>query len=472
VRRALPGLAFLLFASGCAVGPAYRRPDAKVPAGFKEPPPEDWKKAEPKDGAPRGEWWSVFGDPALDLLMKEVATSNQSVAQAEAQFRAARAVARGARANLFPELDGSVSAGRGATRGATSTTITIPSLDASWEADLFGRIRRDVEANAAAAQASAADLASVRLAMQAELASDWFQLRGLDAQHQLLTAAADSYDKALTLTTNRHDQGIVSGVDVAQAQTQLETTRAQATDVLAQRQQLEHAIAVLAGKPPAELTIPLSPLSGPPPEVPLALPSELLERRPDIAGAERRVAAANARVGVAVAGFFPRLLLSASGGFTAGKLVGLFSVPNRFWSIGATALETIFDAGKRRAGVEEARANYDAAVAVYRQSVLGALQETEDGLVALRIYGDEAGQLARAVAAAEHALELARTRYEGGITTYLEVITAENAALTNERAAILLLTRRMTATVDLVRALGGGFREADLPSPLLSPSRP
>ncbi|HKC24959.1 MAG TPA: efflux transporter outer membrane subunit [Thermoanaerobaculia bacterium] len=472
-RRKAEGLAVLatLFASACAVGPAYVRPSAPVPPAFKEPPPEGWKAAEPKDEAARGEWWRVFGDPGLDALLSQVSVSNQNVVEAEAQFRAARAVARGARADLFPTLDASASvtrskaSARSGVSSGTGTTWVIPSLDASWEADVFGRIRRNVEANADAAVASAADLEAVRLAMQAELATDWFLLHGLDAQKQLLDTAVGAYETALKMTTNRHEQGVVSGVDVAQAETQLETTRAQATDILVTRQQLEHAIAVLVGKPPSELTIPPSPIGVLPPEIPLELPSELLERRPDVAGAERRVAAANARVGVAVAGFFPRLLLSASGGFSAGQLAGLFSVPNRFWSLGATALETIFDAGKRRAGMEQARASYDAAVAAYRQNVLTSMQDVEDDLAALRILELEARQLAVAVAAAERSLSIARNRYEGGITTYLEVVTAENAALANERAAIQLLSRRMTASVDLVRALGGGFHASDLPSP-------
>jgi NodT family efflux transporter outer membrane factor (OMF) lipoprotein len=481
VKRRPRGLlvaACALLTHACAVGPAYVRPAAPVPAAFKEPPPEGWKAAEPKDGAARGEWWKVFGDPGLDALMPLVSVSNQSVAQAEAQFRAARAVARGARADLFPTLEASASvtrskaSARGGESAGASTTVTIPSLDASWEADVFGRIRRNVEANAEAAVGSAADLEAVRLAMQAELASDWFLLHGLDGQKQLLDTAVSAYETALKMTTNRHEQGVVSGVDVAQAETQLETTRAQGTDLLVTRRQLEHAIAVLVGKPPSELTIPPAPVSVLPPQVPLELPSELLERRPDVAAAERRVAAANARVGVAVAGFFPRLVLSASGGFSAGKLAGLFSVPNRFWSLGAAALETIFDAGKRRAGVEQARASYDAAVAAYRQTVLTSMQDVEDGLVALRILEVEARQLAVAVAAAERSLSIARNRYDGGITTYLEVVTAENAALANERAAIQLLTRRMTASVELVRALGGGFRASDLPSPFGTVSEP
>ena len=471
----------LLVLCGCAVGPNYARPSAPVPPAFKEPPPpgqrpEDWKAAEPGDHAARGKWWEIFGDPDLDALEQQVEEANQDLARAEAAYRAARAVARGARADLFPTVTGSVAVTRahgsgrasaaspasgGTGQSATTTVYQVP-FDLSWEADVFGRIRRNLEANVAGAQASAADLEAVRLSLHAELAADWFQLHGLDAQKQLLDTEVAGDTRALQLTRNRHDQGVVSGVDVAQAETQLETTRVQATDVQIARAQLEHAIAILVGQPPAGLSIPPAPIGHPPPAIPLELPSELLERRPDVAAAERRVAAANAQVGVATAAFFPRFLLSASAGFQSGTLAGLFSLPNRFWSIGPSIVETLFTGGKRRAAVEQARASYDAAVAEYRQGVLGAFQEVEDGLAATRILAEEADQEAVAVAAAERLLALARNRYQGGITTYLEVVTAQNAALANERAAVDLLTRRMTASVGLVKALGGGWDASTL----------
>lgn len=461
-KRPLLLLAALL-SGACAVGPDYRRPEAPAPAAWRERPPEGWKAAEPSDRGTRGKWWTLFGDPGLDALEERLAVSNQTLAQAEAQLRAARAAARGARADLFPTVSASGSVTRAAgssktTPGSVATTTTWDVAgSASWEADLFGRIRRNVEASSALAGAAAADLESVRLALQAQLAADWYLLRGTDQQIQLLNAAVDSYGTALSLTKSRHDQGVVSGVDVAQAETQLETTRVSATDLLLQRAQLEHAIAVLVGKPPAEVALPVAPIGVAPPEVPLAVPSALLERRPDIAGAERRVAAANAQVGVATAGFFPRLVLAATAGWQGAGWAHLFTVPNRFWSLGPALLETLFDAGKRKSTLEQARAAYDGTVASYRGTVLLSFQEVEDDLAAVRILGEESKQQEAAVAAAERLLALAESRYKGGITTYLEVAIAQTAALGNERAAVQLLTRRLVAAVDLVRDLGGGW---------------
>lgn len=466
----------LVFLAGCAVGPNYHRPSAPVPPAYKEegPPPEatsgEWKPAEPREGLPRGRWWEVFGDPALNALEEQVSISNQNVAQAEAQYRAARAAARGARADFFPAVAASGSATRShsasgsSAPGAGSTADSFQvSGDFTWEIDVWGRIRRSVEAGVAAAQASGADLENARLSFQAELASDYFDLRGVDAQKQLLDTTAAGYERALKLTSDRFQQGVVSAVDVAQAQTQLSTTRAQAIDLALTRAQLEHAIAVLVGKPPAELSIPDAPLTEAPPSIPVVVPSELLERRPDIASAERQVAAANARIGVAVAAFFPTLGLSGSGGYAGSAISKLFTLPNRFWSLGASLVGTIFEGGKRRAAKEQAEAQYDAAVAGYRQAVLSALQEVEDDLAALRILSEEAVQQADAVTAAERALSLAQTRYQGGITSYLEVITAQSAALADERTNVLLRQRRMTAAVDLVKALGGGWSASELP---------
>ena len=466
-------LAAALLPAACAVGPNYARPSAPVPPAFREEPPpgqraEDWKPAEPRDALARGKWWELFGDPELNALEERVDAANQDLARADAVFRAARAVARGARADLFPTVTGSASVTRSRRPGVnggkpvTSTQYDVP-FDLSWEADVFGRIRRNVEASVAAAQASAADRESVRLSLHAELATDWLELHGLDAQKQLLDDVVAGYATALQLTRNRHDQGVVSGVDVAQAETQLETTRVEATDLDVARSRLEHAIAILVGLPPAEVSIPPAPLRMAPPPIPLLLPSELIERRPDVAAAERRVASANAQVGVATAAFFPRLFLAATAGWQSNALSGLFSLPNRIWSIGPSVVETLFSGGKRRAGVEQARASYDVAVAEYRQNVLAAFQEVEDDLAAARILDQEAQQEAVAVAASERLLSLARTRYQGGITTYLEVVVAESSALTNQRAAVDLLTRRMTASVDLVKALGGGWEASALP---------
>lgn len=494
-RPAAVGLAALAILgaalAGCMVGPNYQRPPAAAPGAFKEEPPPSWKSATPRDEAPRGKWWEVFGDAQLDALEEQVAVSNQSLAQAEAQFRAARAAAAVARGGLFPTVTAAPSVVRSntastrggtsvapsptgaagatgtpaaaTTTGASATLYQLP-IDVSYEVDVWGRVRRLIESNVATAQASAGDLETLRLSLQAELAVDYFELHGLDAQQQLLTTTAGAYQKALDLTTNRYNQGIASGVDVAQAQTQLETTRAQAIDLGVQRTQLEHAIAVLIGKAPADLTIPTALVGVQPPVVPLAVPSELLERRPDIAANERRMAAANAQVGVQVAAYYPTISLSASGGFENTSLADLFKWPSRFWSLGASAVETLFNGGARRAATEQAKATYDAAVAGYRQSVLAAFQDVEDNLAALRVLDAEAAQQAVAVTAAERSLALSNYRYQGGITTYLEVITAQAAALANERSQVDILTRRMTAAVNLVKALGGGWRESDLPS--------
>jgi NodT family efflux transporter outer membrane factor (OMF) lipoprotein len=460
--------------TGCAVGPNYKRPTAPLPETWKEEQaasPEmqgQWKASEPKDEAHRGKWWEVFNDPALNALEEQVSISNLNVAQSEAQLRGARAAIRVARADFFPTVGASAgvtrSEGARAVSGATTgpgTTYGI-SGDASWEVDVFGRIRRNVEANVASAQATAADLESVRLAFQAELATDYFQLRGLDAEKRLLDSNAEANEKALQLTVNRHNQGVVSGVDVAQAETQLYTTRAASTELGIARAQLEHAIAILIGRPPSGFSIDVAPLEAEPPPVPLSLPSELLERRPEIAAFERRVAVANAQVGVATAAFFPQLLLAASGGYGSSTLSQLFNLPNRFWSIGPSLVATLFQGGRRRALKEEAVAGYDFSVAAYRLAVLTAFQQVEDDLAALRILSDETVQQTDATSAAKRALSLARNRYEGGITTYLEVVTAQAVALNNERVSIELLTRRMTTSVDLIKALGGGWRVEDL----------
>ncbi len=480
-RSRLFSVFFALLSAACAVGPNYKRPSAPVPAAYKEErPPADaageiqWKPAEPRDDAGRGKWWELFEDPELNALEEQVDVSNQNIAQAEAQFRGARAAVRGARADFFPTVTASASVTRSkastnrstsfsaASSGRTITDYQLP-LDLSYEVDVWGRVRRDVESSVAGAQASAADLETVRLTMHAELALDYFELRGIDTQKQLLDSSVAAYEKALQMTMNRFNQGVVSGVDVAQAQTLLETTRAQATDLDVSRAQLEHAIAALIGKPPADFTFRPAPGLPAPPVIPVSLPSELLERRPDIAVAERRAAAANAQIGVATSAFFPRLLLAATGGYESSKLADWFSLPSRFWSIGPSLVATIFDGGKRRAGVEQAQASYDAAVAVYRLDVLTSFQQVEDNLAALRILAEEAAQQAAAVAAAERSLTIARNRYLAGTTTYLEVVTAQTVALANERTAVEIQIRRMTAAVNLIKALGGGWRASDLP---------
>ncbi len=465
-----------LLATGCVVGPSYKKPPVEVPATFKEQPSPaaaaaagTFRPAQPKDATVRGKWWEVFGDPQLSALEEQVSVSNQSLAQAEAQYRGARALVREARAGLLP----TVTVGAGATRsrtppsalapnGATGTSFQVP-IDLSWEIDLWGKVRRTIEENVANAQASAADVENLRLSLQAELALDYFQLHGLDEQANLLNRSVADYQLALKVTANRHDQGVVSGVDVAEAETQLEQTRAQEIDLGVLRTQLEHAIAVLIGKAPVDLTIPAAPIAVPPPAIPAVLPGDLLERRPDIAGAERRMAAANAQIGVVTAAYYPSLSLSGSAGFQSSTLGKIFSLPNRFWSIGPSLLETVFDGGLRRAMTEQARAAYDANVAAYRETVLTAFQGVEDNLAAIRILAAESTQQAAATAAAERSLALARNRYNGGITTQLEVVTAENIALANERTAVDLKTRQMTASVNLVKELGGNWSTTELP---------
>jgi NodT family efflux transporter outer membrane factor (OMF) lipoprotein len=459
--------------TACTVGPQYQRPTVQVPSAYKELPPSSvkessaWKVAQPKDEEPRGPWWEVFGEPRLNALAAQVDVSNQNIASAEAQFRNARAAIRVARADLFPTITGSAtltrshlsanapSGGQGSSR--TQADYQLP-LDLSYELDVWGRIRRNIESSIANAQATAADLETVRLSMQAELAVDYFSLQGLDGQKQLLDLTAVAFEKALELTLARYNQGVASQIDVAQARTQLETTRAQAIDVGVQRAQFEHAIAILIGKPPAELSIPAAPIGIQLPAIPAALPSELLERRPDIAAAERRVAVANAQIGIAQAAFFPTITLNASVGVASSSLANLFTWPSLLWAVGSSLTQTLFDAGQRKGLTDEARAAYDSSVATYRQTVLTAFQGVEDNLAALRILEGEAKQQDNAVKAAETSLRLAIEQYKGGIATYLQVITAQSAALTDEITAVNILTRRMTAAVQLIQALGGGWR--------------
>jgi NodT family efflux transporter outer membrane factor (OMF) lipoprotein len=430
----------------------------------------------------RGKWWEIYKDVQLNGLEEQVNVSNLNLKVAEAQFRQARALIRLNRASYFPTVTAGISAtgshpslNRSIRPATTSTTFVDSALsaDVSYEPDVWGRVHSTVEANVAGAQASAADLESLRLSVHAELAADYFTLRTLDTEKDLLDSTVAAYEKALELTTNRYKSGVASGVEVAQAETQLDTARSQAIDVRAQRAQLEHAIALLVGEPPSTFSIPLAPNAGHAPEVPVGLPSELLERRPDIAAAERRVAAANAGIGVAKTAFFPALTLAASGGFETTHLGNLLSWPSHFWSIGPALAQTLFDGGRRRAISDEAKAAYEATVASYRQSVLTAIQEVEDNLAALRVLDEETRVQDAAVKAAQHSLALSMNRYQGGVVTYLEVITAQNAALANERNAVDLLRRQMVASVLLVKALGGGWVASSLPTPsdLISSAR-
>jgi NodT family efflux transporter outer membrane factor (OMF) lipoprotein len=463
---------FILILAGCTVGPNYVRPPAETPATYKEAG-TDWQPAEPSDALSKGKWWEIYHDSQLNALEDQVDISNQNLKAAVAAFAEARAAVRVTRSNYFPTVSGGASASRVHQsanaplfkKGSEATDYSdyqIP-VDASYEPDLWGSVRRSVESSRSEAQASAADLAGVNLSMHAELALDYFQLRGLDAQKALLDSTVVSYQKALDLTNNRYHGGLASGVEVAQAQTQLETTRAQATDVMVARSSFEHAIAVLIGKPASSFSLESLPLTMPPPVVPAGVPSELLERRPDVAAAERRVQAANAQIGVAKAAYYPVVSLTGSGGFESAALSTLIQGPAGLWSLGASGVETIFDAGKRRGITEEAVAAHDQAVANYRETVLTAFQEVEDNLSALRVLADEAKTSDAAVAASQHSLDLSINRYRGGVTSYLEVTTAQTAALSNKVTAVDVLTRRMTASVSLVKALGGGWNASQIP---------
>jgi NodT family efflux transporter outer membrane factor (OMF) lipoprotein len=453
--------------TGCSlIGPNYFRPNTQPPPAYKEM--AGWKTAEPRDHELRGNWWEIYDDPALNALQREIGGANQTLAQAEARYRQARALVAQARAAYFPIVDLSASTQRarsGSTSGTSRGAVNSHNIgvDASWEPDLWGRVRRSVEANVASAQASAAEMESVRLSLHADLAQNYFALRALDAQQQLLDDSVGAFEASLKLTQNRYNAGVVARSDVVQAESQLRATQAQAIDIGVQRAQLEHAIAVLLGKAPSEVALARAPLTATPPPIPVGIPSELLERRPDIASAERRVAAANAQIGVARAAYFPAITLSGALGFQSASLGQLISTPARFWSLGAALAQTLFDAGARRARTEQAVALYDEAAAAYRQTVLTGFQEVEDNLAALRILEQESEVQAEALAGARRAVELALNQYKAGIVSYLNVLTAQTTALVNERTAVDLRNRRLAASVLLVRALGGGWNAASLP---------
>ena len=457
--------------TGCTVGPKYHPPVVQAPAAYKEL--GDWKPAQPNDQNLGGSWWTIFQDPQLDALEQQINVGNQNLKAAEAQFRQARAALLYNRADYYPT--GTV--GASATRqrissrrppatsifdGITYNDFVLP-FSVSYQVDVWGRVRKNVESYREQAQASAADLATVNLSMHADLAIDYFQARSLDAEEQLLNSTVTEYEQALELNENRFQGGIASEVEVEQAKTQLQTTRAAAIDVGVLRSQYEHAVAILIGKPPAEFNLPALPLTAPPPHVPISMPSELLERRPDIAAAERRVASANAQIGVAKSAYYPTISLGASGGFESSAITTLLNGPSGLWSVGLSAVGTIFDGGRRRALTDQARAAYDFQVAAYRENVLTGFQQVEDNLAAVRILENEAKVQDEAVAAAQRSLDLSVTRYKGGVTSYLEVITAQSAALTDEVTAVNILGRRMANTVLLIQALGGGWDRSSLP---------
>ena len=468
-------LSVVLALSGCReVGPNYRRPPAPTPPAFKEAPPDGWKEAQPNDAALKGKWWEIYNDPALNALEEQVSISNQNVLAAEAQYRSARATVQIARSALFPTLAAgpTVTTGQGTGGGSTSqigatggvhTNYQIP-FDVTYQVDLWGSIRRSVRANAETAQATEAQLENAKLTYQADLAQDYFQLHGTDAAIALLQSTVDSYTGYLKLTQARHDSGIASGADVAQAETQLDSAKEQLIELGVARAQYEHAIAILIGKAPAELSIPLQTLKTEPPQVPVAMPSTLLERRPDIAIAERQMAALNEQVGIAEAAYYPTLTLTAGAGLASSSFVNLFSWAARFWSAGAGLSETLFEAGKRRGQVNVAKADFDASMANYRQTVLNAFQQVEDNLSALRILEQETGATNETIKAAQTALDITTAQYKAGTATYLQVETQQTALFGEQKGLVDLLTRRMVSSVLLVEALGGGWDTSQLPA--------
>ena len=469
-------LSVLAVAAGCTVGPNYQRPAVVAPPAFKEEPPVNiaeaeaagWMQSQPADAYAKGRWWELYEDPALTALEDQVAVSNQNVAQAEAQYRQARAAASVARAPLLPAVTitpaitaGSTTSTRANTNGSSATGYTLP-VSVSWEPDLWGSIRRGAAAGAANAQAAAADVGNARLLYQTELAQDYFELHGLDGEADLLARTKSSYQEYLELTRNRFSAGIASDLDVAQAEAQLHTVEAQLMELGVQRAALEHAIAILIGKAPADLSIPPVALTNAPPAVPLGVPSELLQRRPDIASAERQVAAANEQIGIAMAAFYPNLNLTGSAGFASSTLAQWLTWPSRFWSVGPQLAATLFDAGRRRGIVAEQRAVYDATVAAYRQTVLTAMQQVEDDLAALRILSGEADKVEETVQSANRALTISAAQYRAGTASYLTVITSQATLLSANVTAVTLQTRRLTASVQLIGALGGGWNPSQV----------
>ena len=475
----------LLLLNGCNVGPRYHTPPVQSPAAYKET--DGWKLAQPKDDVLHGKWWELFDDPQLNALEQQVNVSNQNIAGAFASFLQARALVKQARAQYYPTLTtspsisrsrssaslaqsgagtatgaGTAIAGTAATPG-TFTDYDLP-FDASWAPDLWGRVRNTVNSNVAAAQASAADLENTRLTAQAELAVDYYQLRTQDSLKQLLDATVVAYQESLQVNQALYETGIGADEAVAQAEVQLQSTQAQDTNLGIARAQYEHAIALLVGQPASTFSLPVEPLKANPPAIPLGVPSQLLERRPDVAADERLMAQANAQIGIAKAAYYPSLTLSATGGFESSSIANWLTWPSRFWSVGPTLAETLFDAGLRTATVEQFQAAYDQTVASYRQTVLTAFQQVEDNLAALRILSTQTQQQDAAVNAARRYLAIATDRYKLGLDPYLDVITAQTTLLSNQQTAVSLRMQQLTDSVQLIEALGGGWDATQLPS--------
>ena len=505
MQRVLRACAAALPLVGCMVGPDYHRPAAPISDSYKELP--GWTRATPADAQPKGPWWSVYNDPLLDRLERQVEVNNQTVAQALANYRAAVATVQEDRSSLFPQLTLGATASRSsacAGSGLTTSTMSSPALTggspatttgttttttgtgsgsrssgsgsyggnhtiyelegaADWQIDVWGRIRRQVESGVAAAQASAADVANARLSAQGTLATDYFLLRASDALLALLQRTAADYERSLQITRNQYQAGVVAQADVLTAQVQLESTQASVVNVGVARGQYEHAIAVLTGQPPANLSIPPAPLARDIPAVPVTVPALLLQRRPDVAAAERTMASQNALIGAAIGAYYPTISLSAVLGYTGEPLGSLISAANRLWSLGASASEVLFDGGARTAEVRLARANYDASVASYRQTVLTALQQVEDELVALRILAQQEGISEAAARDAERAVQITLNEYRAGTQAYTAVVTAEAIALADEETVLTLQQERLTASVALIEALGGGWDTGQLP---------
>ena len=478
-RRFGMGLCALLL-SGCAVGPDYHKPDMPAPAQFKQA--QGWTQANPSDAYNRGAWWEVYNDAQLNGLVERLNRSNQTVAQYEAQYRQAQALVRSSRGAFFPTLD--LSAGKTRSSqgtGSSSSSLSSSSsgirdtyntqLGVSWEADIWGRLRRGLEADKANAQASLADLASMRLSLQSELVQNYLQLRVIDEQKRVLEATLDAYQRSLNLTQNQYRAGISGRDAVAQAQTQLKSTQADLIDLAWQRAQFENAIAVLMGQAPADFDLAISKDIPILPQIPVQLPSQLLERRPDIAAAERSVMSANANIGVAKAAYYPDLTLSLSGGYSSSTVANWISLPNRFWSVGPQLAMTLFDGGQRAAEVDRTEAVYDQTVAQYRQTVLDGFREVEDYMVQLKVYEDEAGVRAEALAAARESLRLTSNQYKAGLIGYLDVVNVQTTALSNERSVLNVLQSRLIASVQLIAALGGGWtteQGLETPAPAVS----
>ncbi|WP_426139604.1 efflux transporter outer membrane subunit [Pseudomonas sp. DWP3-1-2] len=468
-RRSTRGLGLglcVLLLSACAVGPDYHKPDMAAPAQFKAA--QGWRQATPSDSMARGAWWELYGDAQLNALVEKLNSSNQTVAQYEAQYRQAKALVRSSKGAFFPSLDLTTSKTRSSQgTGSSSSSLSSSSsgirdtynaqLGVSWEADIWGKLRRGLEADTASAQASLADLAAMQLSLQSELVQNYLQLRVIDEQKRLLEATVDAYQRSLTLTQNQYRAGISGRDAVAQAQTQLKSTQADLIDLMWQRAQYENAIAVLMGQAPADFSLAATSSIPTLPAIPVGLPSQLLERRPDIAAAERSVMSANANIGVAKAAYYPDLTLSLSGGYSSSTFGNWISLPNRFWSVGPQLAMTLFDGGQRSAEVDRTEAVYDQTVAQYRQTVLNGFQEVENYMVQLKVYEEEAGVRAEALAAARESLRLTSNQYKAGLIGYLDVVNVQTTALSNERSVLTLLQSRLIASVQLIAALGGGW---------------